>query len=349
MKKEISLLELAKITNSKLVGDPSKVISSVNPLDVADERDASFLSNPKYLDAMKNSSAGVICIDPATKLIDQKNFLVSDNPSRTFQQIAELIFDDESLKTGFSGIHASAVIHESAVIAKDVIIGPSVVIDQGVTIESGTIIHALCSIGPKVVIGKDCVIHSNVSIREASLIGNRVTLQPGCVIGSCGFGFTTSAEGNHTKLMQIGNVIIEDDVEIGANTTIDRARFKSTLIRKGTKIDNLVQIGHNVEVGKNNIIVSQAGIAGSAKFGDNVFLGGQSGVIGHVEVADNVKIATRGGISKSISEPGIYGGGPAQKLSDFNKQQVHMRKIEKYAKKIEELEKRLSSLEIIQN
>ena len=173
-------------------------------------------------------------------------------------------------------------------------------------------------------------------------------LQPGAIIGSCGFGYLTDAKGTHTKIDQLGIVVIEDDVEIGANTTIDRARFKETHVSRGTKIDNLVQIGHNVFLGPHNILVSQCGIAGSSKTGRNVVLGGQVGVIGHIELTDGVMVASRGGVSKSLTKTGKYSGAPALPLSEHNRQQVYLRKIETYVKRIEELEKRLSALEQLQ-
>ncbi|HPE84710.1 MAG TPA: UDP-3-O-(3-hydroxymyristoyl)glucosamine N-acyltransferase, partial [Chlamydiales bacterium] len=190
----------------------------------------------------------------------------------------------------------------------------------------------------------NCTIYPHVTIRERSQIGNRVTIQPGAVIGSCGYGYTMDAKGHHNKLEQIGNVIIEDDVEIGANTTIDRARFKSTRIGRGTKLDNLVQIGHNVSLGEDNLIISQSGIAGSAKTGRHVFMGGQGGIVGHVDITDNVQIATRGGVSKDIKTSGIYGGGPVMPMKEFNTMQVHIRKLSSYAKRLKELEIQLASL-----
>ncbi len=170
-------------------------------------------------------------------------------------------------------------------------------------------------------------------------------IQPGAVIGSCGFGFNTNARGEHAKLEQLGIVIIEDDVEIGANSTIDRARFKTTRIALGTKIDNLVQIGHNTHIGPHNLIVSQTGIAGSVKTGRNVIFGGQAGIVGHIEIADQVMIASRGGVSKSMPKPGRYAGVPVQPLAEHNRQQVHLRKIEEYVKHIQNLETRLKKLE----
>lgn len=346
MAKRFSLAELAELTNTKLIGNPTATIVNVDSLESASESDATFLANPRYKEAMKHTKAGVICIDANTTLIEEKNFLISDNPSRTFQQIVKILLSSNSITSGFVGIHPTAVIHEKATIGQDVTIGPNVVIDQDVRIGDRCKIYASCSIGSRVTMGEDCTIFPGVIIREGCSLGNRVVLQPGCVIGSCGFGYITDPQnGRHTKLEQLGTVTLEDDVEVGANTTIDRARFKLTLIKKGAKIDNLVQIAHNVELGENNIIVSQSGISGSTKLGKNVFLGGQAGVVGHIEITDNVKIAARGGVSKSIVAPGIYRGGPVDLLPVYNKREVLLRKIGVFVKEIEELKKRIEALE----
>jgi UDP-3-O-[3-hydroxymyristoyl] glucosamine N-acyltransferase len=342
--KKFTLAELAELTQSNLIGPDDYLITGVDALDAACMQDASFLANPKYRSLLKETQAGVICIDRQTHPEEGKNFLVSDDPSRAFQIIIKALLLSGNL-TGFSGIHPTAVIHPTAKIGKGVQIGPYSVIDQGVIIGDHTQIASHVSIGPGVEIGSHCQFHSHVSIREKCILGNRVIVQPGAVIGSCGFGYTTDVKGQHAKLEQLGTVIIEDDVEVGANTTIDRARFKSTRIGRGTKMDNLVQIGHNVDVGQDNIIVAQTGIAGSAKTGKNVVFGGQAGVVGHLEIADDVMIATRGGVSKSITRSGKYAGSPVMNLSEYNRQQVHLRKIIEYVKQIENLEERLKSLE----
>jgi len=347
MAKHFSLKELAELTKSELVGNPDALIINVDNLQSATSQDASFLANLRYKETMKASKAGVICIDKSIDPIPGKNFLISDNPSRTFQQIAEILIKDQNQESGFEGIHKTAVIHETAKIGKNVTIGPYVTIDRGVTIGDNTTIHALVSIGPGASIGQDCILYSQSVVRERCVLYNHVILQPGAIIGSCGYGYTTDPQtGKHIKLDQIGIVILEDDVEVGANTTIDRARFKNTLVKKGTKIDNLVQIAHNVELGENNLIVSQTGIAGSSKLGNHVYLGGQAGVVGHVSIVDHVKVATRGGVSKHIKESGTYGGSPVSFIGAFNKREVHLRKIETYVKRLEQLEERLAKLEI---
>lgn len=343
--KKFTLSELAELTRSTLIGDPNYTITGIDSLDSADPEDASFLANPRYRSLLKETKAGVICIDRQTPLEEGKNFLLSDDPSLAFQTIMQALLVSSYNSSGFTGIHPTAVVHPTTKLGKDVQIGPYAVIDQGVEIGDHTKIFSFVSIGPGVTVGTHCHFYPHVVIREKCTIGNRVILQPGAIVGSCGFGFTTDAKGQHTKLEQLGYVIIEDDVEIGANTTIDRARFKTTRIGQGTKIDNLVQIGHNVHVGEHNIIVSQTGIAGSVKTGRNVIFGGQAGVVGHLEITDGVMIATRGGVSKSLTQAGKYAGSPVMNLADYNRQQVHLRKISQYVKQIEDLEKRLKELE----
>jgi UDP-3-O-[3-hydroxymyristoyl] glucosamine N-acyltransferase len=278
--------------------------------------------------------------------VSGKNYLIHENPSFAFQQVVELFLIDSYNQSGFTGIHETAIIHPTASLGAGVQIGPYVTIDQGAVIGEGTKILSHVSIGAGVRIGSHCILYSHAVIREKCILGHRVILQPGAIIGSCGFGFSTDAQGRHTKLEQLGIVEIEDDVEIGANTTIDRARFKKTLISQGTKVDNLVQVGHNVQLGPHNIIVSQTGISGSAKTGRNVVLGGQAGIVGHLHIAAGTLISARGGVSKTIDKPGKYAGTPVLPLAEHNRQQVHLRKIAEYVRRIEELEKKVSQLEV---
>lgn len=342
--KQFTLAELAERTGALPQGDLHYIVTGVNDLESATAQDLSFLSNPRYMSAMRSSSAGIICAAPDPTLPSTKNFLISENPSHTFQIVVEAFYPKER-QSGFQGIHETAVIHPHALIGKDVQIGPYAVIDEGAKIGERTFIGASVYVGKDSLIGEDCLLYPRSVVRERCLLGNRVILQPGAVIGSCGFGYITDQKGNHVKLEQLGDVVIEDDVEIGANTTIDRARFKTTKISKGSKIDNLVQIAHNVEIGPYNLIASQTGIAGSAKTGKYVFMGGQAGVVGHLEIADGTMIATRGGVSKTLKSAGKYAGGPVMPLSDYNRQQVYLRKIHEYVEKIEELEKRVNKLE----
>lgn len=341
MTKHFTLAELAAKTAAALVGDPSFSITGVNTLDEATEEDASFLANPRYVEAMKRSGAGVICIDRKTPLVEGKNYLIADNPSRAFQIIAELLLLSSS--SAFQGIHPTAVIHETVQIAPRVTIGPYAVVDRASQIGEGTVIGPHVSIGCEVIIGKNCHLHPSSVVRERCCLGNRVILQPGAVIGSCGFGYLPDAEGRYQKLEQLGIVILEDDVEIGAHTTVDRSRFKATRIRRGTKIDNLCQIAHNVEIGEDNAIAAQTGIAGSVKTGKRVLLGGQVGIVGHVVLDDEVMIATRGGVSKSLKK-GKYRGSPAILIHEYHRQEVFIRKLEEYVERIKDLEQKVALL-----
>jgi UDP-3-O-[3-hydroxymyristoyl] glucosamine N-acyltransferase len=341
MQPKFRLKELASLLDAQLLGNPDLEITGVNTLDEASPSDLSFLANPRYNEAMKQSEAGAVCVDTSTPPIEGKNLLLCANPSVAFQKIAEFLLP-QGQGSAFSSIHPTAIIHESAHIGPHVTIGPYVVIDRGVSIGAHTTIAPHVCIGHDVHIGSHCHIHPHCTIRERCRLGDRVILQPGAVIGSCGFGYTQDKLGRHIKLEQLGIVILEDDVEIGANTTIDRSRFKATIIGKGTKIDNLCQIAHNVEVGEHNVMAAQTGIAGSSKTGKYVMLGGQVGILGHVELDDLVMIATRGGVSKSL-KAGKYRGSPAIPISDYNRQEVHVRKLEEYVQRLKVLEAKLNT------
>lgn len=332
------------MTDSKLVGNGSHKITNVADLETAGAEDASFLANPQYDKAMRASRAGVVFVSPSDALEPNRNFLINPEPSLAFQMAVDAFFGDV-VYTGFSGIHPSSVIHIDAVLGQNVTIGPKAVIDQGAFIGDNTVISAGCYIGPNTTIGNDTYIHPNVTIRERCKIGNRVIIQPGAVIGSCGFGYTPDAQGRHIKLSQVGIVVLEDDVEIGANATIDRSRIKATTIGRGTKIDNLVQIGHNVIVGNDNIIVAQTGIAGSSKTGNHVIIGGQVAVAGHLSIADKTMIAGKSGVSKSLTESGKYGGIPVMPIHEYNRNSVFLRNIAAYVAQIKALEKRIQDLE----
>lgn len=344
--KEYTLEELAKLTNSQLIGNKDHKISSVADLESAGSQDVSFLANPRYTDAMRRSGAGVIFVNNDAPMQDGRNYLVTSDPSRAFQQILENFYAERLITTGFKGIHPSAVVHETAKIGANVHLGPNCVVDAYTTIGDGTSIGAGTSVGPFCTIGTGCQIHPNVTIRERTVIGNRVVIQPGAVIGSCGFGLTTDASGKHEKLSQVGHVVIENDVEIGANTAIDRARFKETRICSGVKIDNLVQIAHGVVIGSHSIIVAQAGIAGSTTLGRGVVMAGQSAATGHLKIADGTILAARAAVSKSITKPGqAFGGAPVMPMAEFHRNVVLMRNLEDFYNDFKKIKKRVEKLE----
>lgn len=342
---EKSLQELSRLTGSQLIGDPNHRISGIEDLASATSSEASFLANSRYLPLLETTEAGAICIDAHTQRIEGKNYLISSSPTATFQKLIELFKKDSIPSSGFIGIHPTAVIHPSAMIEPDVTIGPHAVVDAHCRIGQGTILGAHVVLGAGVVIGQKCLLYPLSTVREGCRLGHRVILQSGAVIGSCGFGYSTDAQGRHQKQEQLGIVILEDDVEVGSNTTIDRARFRETRICQGTKIDNLVQIGHNVLLGPHNLIVSQTGISGSVKTGKYVIMGGQTGTVGHIQIADGTMFAARSGIKKSIKSPGKYGGNPAIPLHEHQRDQVYLKNIRKLSAKLQELEERLSKLQ----
>lgn len=343
-KNSYTLSELAKITSSELIGDPNYLISGIESLESATDKDASFLANPIYLKALKKSKAGVVFMSDPLPLTSA-NQLIHPDPSKAFQKLINLFHDTTLSSSGFSGIHLSAVIHPTVEIAEGVTIGPNTTIDQHVKIGPNTQIGSNVSIGPYATIGSDCHIYSQVSIRENCHLGNFVIIQPNAVIGSCGFGYTLDSKGQHKKLNQIGTVVLEDHVEIGSCTCIDRARFKETRVKFGAKIDNLVQIAHGVVIGENSLVISQSGIAGSTSLGKYNVIAGQVGIVGHLELGDHITIAARGAVTKSLKSPGRYGGAPAISEEKFYRQQMHFRKLDTYVSKIRELEAKLESLE----
>ncbi len=343
-KKLYSLGELATLTASQLMGDPQYLIHGVEDLEQAGPEEIAFLDNPRYEKQLFSSKAGAVIVPSnQTPLPTGRFLLLNKFPSFAFQQILSLFIT--APPSGFLGIHPTAIIHPEAVLDQNVEVGPYSVIDRGAKIREGTRIGASVFIGAEALLGKGCVIHAHVTIREGCELGNRVIIQPGAVIGSCGFGYFTDDKGIHHPLKQLGKVVLEDDVEIGANTTIDRARFKTTYIGAGTKIDNLVQIAHQVSLGEHNLIVSQVGIAGSTKTGHHVIMGGQVGVVGHLHITDQVMLAARSAVSKSIEKSGIYSGAPAIPIKEFNEQFVKLKNISKWMDRLKALEERLSSLE----
>lgn len=344
--KRFTLKELADLTGARIIGDPQYVITGIADLATATSEQISFLAATRYKTHLAHSKAGVIIIDEKDEADPNKNWLVATNPSLAFQKIIDSFYEEQiNERTSFKGIHKTAVIHPEATVAPTATIGPHVTIEKNAVIGDHSILQANSYIGIGVTIGHGCLLYPNVVVREYCQIGNRVIIQPGAIIGSCGFGYITNNKGKHEKLNQVGIVILEDDVEIGANTTIDRARHAATVISKGTKIDNLVQIAHNVSLGEDNIIVAQTGIAGSTSTGKLVIMGGQVAVDGHLYLTDGVMLSARSGVSKSLRQAGKYGGTPCFNLEEYNRNSVYLRHIDKYVERIKELEKRLEKLE----
>jgi len=313
---EKTLREIASAINGKIIGDKNIIITGVCDIKEAQQGDITFLAHPKYKSFLEKTHASAIITSKDIKF-PSKAIVQTENPSLAFTKVISM-FMPQHLK------HPAGINHERAVISKDVKFGENVsvgacsVIEDGVSAAEGVVVYPNCCIGRDVKIGKNSLIYPNVTIREGSIIGENVIIHSGSVIGSDGFGYV-EVEGVHHKIPQTGIVVIEDDVEIGANVTIDRARFGKTIIGKGTKIDNLVQIAHNVKIGPNSIIVAQAGISGSTSIGKHTILAGQAGLVGHIDLGDNVIVGAQSGVTKSFPSDTVVLGSPAKPISEQKK------------------------------
>lgn len=337
----LTLSELARQVDGDIIrGELSRVIDGVASLDEACASEVSFLGNEKYKQQFLDTAAGVVIVPRGVEAgpADGVALIAADNPSFAFG-LAVKHFTAAFARSFKPGVHPRAVVEESAVLNSD-----KVRVHAGAVVMAGAVVGDGSEIGPNVVvgedarIGEDCLILANVSIRERCVLGNRVIVQPGAVIGSDGYGFEL-VEGCHQKIDQIGIVVIEDDVEIGANTTIDRARFGRTVVGEGSKIDNLVQIAHNVQIGKHNLIVSQTGVAGSSRTGKYVTVAAQSGIGGHVTVGDQAMLAGRTAVTASIEGGKMYAGYPAQPFAAEQKQRAAARRLPDLLKRVRKLEK----------
>lgn len=339
MKKTVG--EIAEIINGELSGDASIFIKGCAGLKEAQEGDLSFVANPKYIPLAEVTQASALII-PRDLSVPGKTFIRVDNPSLSFSKIIA-IFSTETM-VPIKGIHPTAIVAKDVQLGQDVALGPFVVVESGSRIGDRTAVHAGVYVGRKTQIGKDCLIYPNVTIREGILLGDRIVIHSGTVIGSDGFGYI-QVEGKHHKIPQVGTVVVEDDVEIGACVTVDRARFDKTVIGRGTKIDNLVQIAHNVIIGEDCIIISQSGISGSVTIGKGVILAGQAGIAGHLTIGDGAIVAAKAGVSKSIAPHTQVTGYPARQIDKMMEVNAHVQLLPKYVKTIQDLKKRVDQLE----
>ena len=333
---DISIGDIAKLLDAKIIGDPSVKINNVGGINDAEEGYLTFVIDPKYAPVLKKTKASAVLVQEDIQVeTDIPQIRVKD-PKEAFRKLTEA-FSPPPIEFP-AGVHPSAIIAEDAILGKNVSVQPFAVIESGATIGNNVVIGAYSYIGHFTSIGEDTFLHPRVTIRERISIGKRVILHPGVVIGADGFGYEQE-NGKHIKIPQIGNVIIEDDVEIGAATTIDRARFDKTLIKRGTKIDNQVMIAHNCDIGEDTIICAQVGISGSSKVGNNVILAGQAGLVGHIKVADKTIVGAQCGVTKDIEKAGFYIGSPAMPHMEKKKQialVMKLRDMQRTLKKIEE-------------
>lgn len=338
---EISLKELADLIGGDVVGDGSVTITGVAGIREAGSGAITFLADPRYDRFLETTGAAAIIVPPGTPDQDRP-VIVSDNPYLSFVKAVKQFIPERD--SHLTGIHATAVVAASAGVGRDVCLGPHVVIEDGAQVGDNTVILAGTYVGKRCRIGSDCLIYPNVSIREDTIIGDRVILHAGAVLGSDGFGYARDGDV-YLKIPQIGNVVLEDDVEVGANVTIDRAATGSTVIGRGTKIDNLAMIAHNVRIGENSIIVAQVGIGGSTEIGKGVNLAGQAGVAGHIKIGDGAVIAAQAGVTKSVKAGTCVSGYPAREHSIARKIYASLQKLPELIKKVADLSERVRRLE----
>lgn len=344
---QITAAQIASFINATVEGDPLTSISDIAKIEEGRKDALSFIANAKYEHYLYTTEAGVIIISDKLELEQpvSATLLRVPDPYAAFAALLELYQKMMSGNDEKKGIEEPAYIDTTAVLGKDVYIGAFSYIGKNAKIGDGVKIYPGTYIGDKVTIGNNTTIYPGVKIYQHCFVGKNVMLHSGTIIGSDGFGFAPLGDGTYKKIPQLGNVIIEDDVEIGSNSTIDRATIGSTIIRKGVKLDNLIQVAHNVEIGEGTVIASQTGISGSTKIGKRCMIGGQAGIVGHIQLADDTRINAQSGVSKSVSKPGTaLTGSPAGEYRSSLKSQAIFRNLPELLQRMQQLEDKLAAL-----
>lgn len=337
----MKLKDIAQILSCPWEGDGDTEIMGAASLASARKGDLVYLGAQKHKPALDASSASAAII-PAGEDYARLPVIKAENPHLAFIRAVELFHKPSRPQPG---IHPLACVADDARIGRDVSVGPLAFVGSGAYLGDRTIVHALAAIYPKAEIGDDCVLHSHVAVREGCIVGDRVVLHNGVVIGADGFGYIRLEDGTHRKIPQTGRVVIEDDVEVGAGSTIDRAALDETRVRRGAKIDNLVQVAHNVDIGENAILVAQVGVAGSSSVGPNAILSGQVGVADHVRVGANAIVAAKSGITKDVPDGAFVAGIPHQDIRVWRKMWVLLPQIPQIVKDLKQLKARLDAIE----
>lgn len=332
--------QIAGILEGEVVGNPEAEVFKLSKIEEGTEGSLTFLANPKYINYIYSTQATVTIVNKTFEPEQEitTTLIKVDDAYKSFSKLLEYYNQVKLMK---SGIEQPSVISEGVTYGSDLYLGSFCYVGKNVTIGNNVKIYPNSFIGDNVTIGDDCVFFAGVRIYSETVIGNRCTIHSGTIIGSDGFGFAPQEDGTYAKVPQIGNVIIEDDVEIGACTTVDRATLGSTIIRKGVKLDNHIQVAHNVEIGENTVIAAQTGIAGTTKIGKNCLIGGQVGFAGHLVIGDGVKIQAQSGIGKNLEAGEVVQGSPAFNYGDFAKSFVHFRNLPKIVTDIEELKNKI--------
>lgn len=340
---EFSAEMLAAALDGDIVGDRNATVSTFAKIEEGHKGALSFLSNPKYEHYIYETNSSIVIVNKSfePKASVKATLIKVDDAYSSFAKLLELYAANKPQKKGISD---KASIDPSATIGENCYIGPFAVIDAGVNIGDNVKIYPNCYIGDGVVIGNNVTLNAGVNIYEGCKVGNNIIIHSGTVIGADGFGFAPGADGTYTKIPQIGNVVIEDNVEIGANTCIDRATMGSTIIHKGVKMDNLIQIAHNVTIGENSVIAAQNGIAGSSKIGQNCMFAGQVGISGHLTIGNRVQLGSQTGVANHIPDDSVYLGFPALPVSKYHRCNAVFRHLPELSKTVYSLEKQVKEL-----
>ena len=330
--------KIASILEGEVDGDSNVEVTNLSKIEEGKKGTLSFLSNPKYTPFIYTTNASIVIVNKDfTPESEIKSTLIRvDDSYKSFSKLLEYY---NQYKLSITGIESPISVHESSSYGSDCYIGAFSYIGKHVKIGNNVKIYPNTFIGDNTTIGDNTVIFSGVKIYSETIVGSNCFINSGAIVGADGFGFAPNENGEYSKIPQIGNVFIEDHVDIGAGTTIDRATLGSTIIRKGVKLDNQIQIAHNVDVGENTVIAAQTGIAGSTKIGKNCQIGGQVGIVGHITIGNNVKVQAQSGIGRSIKDNEVIQGSPAIGYGDYNKSYVHFKNLPKIVKKINDIEK----------
>lgn len=332
--------QIAELLKGTIAGDENVSVNRLSKIEEGEPGSISFLANPKYTHHIYTSQASVVIVDEG--FVPEKPVVSTLIKVRNaYMAFAELLDFYNKIKMDKKGVSDRAFVSDSAQLGNDVYLGAFAFIGENVRIGDNAKIYPQVYVGDNVTIGNNTTLFPGVKIYSDVMIGNNCTLHAGVVVGADGFGFAPQDDSNYKKIAQIGNVIIEDNVEIGANTTVDRATLGSTIIRKGVKLDNLIQIAHNVEVGENTVMAAQSGIAGSAKVGRNCMIAAQVGIVGHLNIGNNVKIAGQSGVTTNVKDDSVVFGSPAFDAGKYKKSYIHFRNLPKIVDRIDELEKRV--------
>lgn len=342
---QFSASQIAELLQGEVEGDTQVLVNDVAKIQEGRKGTLTFLANPVYTEYLYATKASIAIVGqgfkPEKKLPDGLTLIRVEDPRSAFAHLLNLY---DAARFAHHGIEQPVFVHPKATVAEDVYIGAFTYIGEGAVIEEGVKIYSGCHIGDGVRIGKGSLLHAGVKVYGQCVIGARCVLHAGAVIGADGFGYVPNAQGEREKMPQIGNVVLEDEVEVGANSTIDRATLGHTVIHRGVKLDNLIQVGHNVEIGAHTVVVAQTGIAGSTRIGSHCLIGGQVGIVGHLKIGDRVKIAAQSGIGANLPDDAIVQGSPAFAIGDYKRSYVLFRGLPGLNDRIGALEKELKEL-----